>query len=101
MRPLDGEVPFFVHYGRNVDVSVISDTHLWTYNCHAKELLEYLDSTNPKILILNGDIIDFWSWKKWTRRQAHTLVIKRILVIDIQVQWCIMSSAIMMWGFTS
>jgi len=32
-----------------------------------------------KMLILNGDIIDFCAGKKWTWRQAHTLVIKRIL----------------------
>jgi UDP-2,3-diacylglucosamine pyrophosphatase LpxH len=64
---------------RSVDLVVISDTHLGTYDCHAKELLEYLNSIQPKILILNGDIIDFWAGKKWSWRQAHTLVIKKIL----------------------
>jgi UDP-2,3-diacylglucosamine pyrophosphatase LpxH len=64
---------------RSVDIVVISDTHLGTYDCHAKELLEYLNKVQPKLLILNGDIIDFWAGKKWTWRQAHTLVIKRIL----------------------
>jgi UDP-2,3-diacylglucosamine pyrophosphatase LpxH len=83
MRLLDGEVPLVVQNGRPVDVSVISDTHLGTYDCHAKELLEYLNSIQPKILILNGDIIDFWAGKKWTWRQAHTLVIKRILELAI------------------
>jgi hypothetical protein len=53
------------------------------HDCHAKELLEYLNSIQPKILILNGDIIDFWAGKKWTWRQAHTLVIKRILELAI------------------
>jgi UDP-2,3-diacylglucosamine pyrophosphatase LpxH len=64
---------------RSVDIVVISDVHLGTFDCHAKELFEYLDSIQPKILILNGDIIDFWAGKKWTWRQTHTLVIKKIL----------------------
>ena len=63
MRPLDGEGSLFMQDSRAVDVSVISDTHLGTYDCHAKELLEYLHSIHPKILILNGDIIDFWAGK--------------------------------------
>ncbi len=83
MRLLNGEIPLFAQDSRAVDVTVISDTHLGTYDCHAKELLEYLNSIQPKILILNGDIIDFWAGKKWTWRQAHTLVIKRILELAI------------------
>jgi UDP-2,3-diacylglucosamine pyrophosphatase LpxH len=83
MRPLHGKVPLVVQNGRPVDVAVISDTHLGTYDCHAKELLEYLNSIHPKILILNGDIIDLWAGKKWTWRQTHTLVIKRILELAI------------------
>jgi UDP-2,3-diacylglucosamine pyrophosphatase LpxH len=76
-------VPLVEPYSRPVDITVISDTHLGTYDCHAKELLEYLNSIQPKILILNGDIIDFWAGKKWTWRQAHTLVTKRILELAI------------------
>src|SRR5918999_97147 len=83
MHPVNGETPLFVQDSRAVDVTVISDTHLGTYDCHAKELLEYLNSIQPKILILNGDIIDFWVGKKWSWRQAHTLVIKRILELAI------------------
>ena len=59
MRPLHGEIPLFVQDSRAVDLTVILDTHFGTYDCHAKELLEYLNSIQPKILILNGDIIDF------------------------------------------
>src|SRR5919109_1171189 len=83
MRLLGGEAPLVVQNGRPVDVTVISDTHLGTYDCHAKELLEYLNSIQPKILILNGDIIDFWAGKKWTWRQAHTMVIKKVLELAI------------------
>jgi UDP-2,3-diacylglucosamine pyrophosphatase LpxH len=80
-RYKDGD--FALQYQRSVDIVVVSDMHLGTYDCHAKELLEYLNSIHPRVLILNGDIIDFWAGKKWTWRQAHTLVIKKILELAI------------------
>ena len=43
---------------RPVDVVVLSDVHLGTYGCRAKELVNYLRSITPNILILNGDITD-------------------------------------------
>ena len=49
---------------RNVELVVISDVHLGTYGCKAKELLRYLNSIHPKTLVLNGDIIDIWQFKK-------------------------------------
>ena len=64
---------------RDVDIVVISDVHLGTYGCHAKELLNYLKSINPKILVLNGDIIDIWQFKKSYWPEAHMKVIRRIL----------------------
>ena len=58
---------------------MISDVHLGTYGCNAKELLFYLKSIDPKIVILNGDIIDIWQFKKryWTK--SHMKVSKHIL----------------------
>jgi UDP-2,3-diacylglucosamine pyrophosphatase LpxH len=79
MHHRDDEQFFHVPSKRSVDIVVISDTHLGTYDCHAKELLEYLNDVNPKILVLNGDIIDFWAGKKWTWRPTHTHVIQKIL----------------------
>lgn len=64
---------------RDIDILVISDVHLGTYGCHAKELLKYLKSVNPKILILNGDIIDIWQFSKSYFPEAHTKVIRKIL----------------------
>jgi UDP-2,3-diacylglucosamine pyrophosphatase LpxH len=64
---------------REIDILVISDIHLGTYGCHAKELLKYLKSVNPKILILNGDIIDIWQFSKSYFPEAHTKVIRKIL----------------------
>ena len=64
---------------RNVELVVISDVHLGTYGCKAKELLRYLNSIQPKTLVLNGDIIDVWQFKKSYFPKSHLKVIKKIL----------------------
>lgn len=64
---------------RNVELVVISDVHLGTYGCKAKELLRYLNSIQPKTLVLNGDIIDIWQFKKSYFPKSHLKVIKKIL----------------------
>ncbi|HEY2581438.1 MAG TPA: UDP-2,3-diacylglucosamine diphosphatase [Mucilaginibacter sp.] len=63
---------------REVDIVIISDVHLGTYGCHAKELLKYLKSIKPKILILNGDIIDIWQFSKNYWPEAHMQVVRRL-----------------------
>ena len=63
---------------RKVDLVVISDVHLGTYGCHAKELLKYLKSIQPKRLVLNGDIIDIWQFKKHYWPKPHMKVIKHL-----------------------
>ncbi len=67
---------------RKVEVVVISDVHLGTYGCHAQELLEYLNSIKPKNLILNGDIIDIWQFRKSYFPQNHLKVIKKIISLS-------------------
>ncbi|MQP51263.1 MULTISPECIES: UDP-2,3-diacylglucosamine diphosphatase [unclassified Flavobacterium] len=67
---------------RKVEVAVISDVHLGTYGCHAKELLEYLSSIKPKTLILNGDIIDIWQFRKSYFPSQHLEVIKKIISLS-------------------
>jgi UDP-2,3-diacylglucosamine pyrophosphatase LpxH len=64
---------------RPVEVTVISDVHLGTYGCHAKELLNYLKSIQPQILVLNGDIIDGWQFSKRYFPVAHLQVIKEVM----------------------
>jgi UDP-2,3-diacylglucosamine pyrophosphatase LpxH len=66
---------------RKVDIVVISDLHLGTYGCHAKEILHYLNSVKPKKLILNGDIIDIWQFRKRYFPKAHLQIIKKILTL--------------------
>lgn len=64
---------------RPLDVLVLSDIHLGTYGCHAKELLQYLKSVNPKTLVLNGDIIDIWQFRKRYFPKAHLAVISQVI----------------------
>lgn len=64
---------------RKVEIAVISDVHLGTFGCQAKQLLTYLNSIEPKKLILNGDIIDIWQFKKRYFPKSHLSVIKKIM----------------------
>lgn len=60
---------------RKVDILVLSDLHLGTNQCRAGRLLKYLKSVKPEMLILNGDIIDFWllDLKKWPKKHSKIL----------------------------
>ena len=64
---------------RKIDLLVISDVHLGTFGCHAKELLLYLDSVAPEKIILNGDFIDIWQFRKRYFPKSHLEVIKKII----------------------
>jgi len=64
---------------RRIEILVISDVHLGTYGCHAKELLSYLRSVRPKTVILNGDIIDIWQFSKRYWPKSHMKVIKYLM----------------------
>lgn len=64
---------------RKLEIAVVSDVHLGTYGCHAKELLTYLNSIEPKKLILNGDIIDAWQFSKRYFPKSHLKVIKKVM----------------------
>lgn len=66
---------------RAVDIVVISDVHLGTYGCRAKELLKYLKSVKPERVILNGDIIDIWQFSKRYWPKSHMKVIKHITAL--------------------
>lgn len=75
---------FYTLKKREIDLVVISDVHLGTYGCHAKELLEYLGSIKPNILILNGDIIDIWQFRKSYFPASHLDVIKKIIGMSLK-----------------
>lgn len=64
---------------RRIDVAVISDVHLGSPGCRAEELLAYLSSIKPSLLVLNGDIIDLRNSGNAHFPTAHTKVLKKIL----------------------
>jgi len=67
---------------RKLDVCVLSDIHLGTYGCHANELLDYLHQIDTEILVLNGDIIDAWQFKKKYFPKSHVSVLQHILQLS-------------------
>jgi UDP-2,3-diacylglucosamine pyrophosphatase LpxH len=69
---------------RKLDVVVISDVHLGTYGCQAEELNSYLKSIDPSILVLNGDIIDAWQFRKYYFPESHLKVVRRIMKMMMQ-----------------
>ncbi|TVQ05539.1 MAG: UDP-2,3-diacylglucosamine diphosphatase [Balneolaceae bacterium] len=66
---------------RPLDIVVLSDVHLGTVGCHALELLQYLNSIDPKIVILNGDFIDIWNFRKYYWPEAHMMVLRKMLTL--------------------
>ena len=64
---------------RPLDVAILSDLHLGTYGAKAREVLNYLKSIAPQMLILNGDIIDGWQFSKHYFPASHMAVVKEIL----------------------
>lgn len=64
---------------RKIHLAVISDLHLGTYGCHAREIKQYLNGIDPEILILNGDIIDIWQFSKRYWPKSHMKVIRTLL----------------------
>ena len=68
---------------RELDIVILSDIHLGTYGCHARELHNYLKSIQPRTLVLNGDIFDIWQFKKSYFPKEHMEVVRRILKMAV------------------
>lgn len=68
---------------RSLDISVISDVHLGTYGCHAEQLLQYLRHIHPKVLVLNGDFIDTWQFRKKYFPIEHMEVINQVIKMSV------------------
>ena len=64
---------------RDLELIVLSDVHLGTVGCHARELVEYLEEVNPKTVVLNGDFIDAWNFRKYYWPDSHMKVVKTII----------------------
>lgn len=64
---------------RHVELVVLSDLHLGTYGCQAKQLQNYLKTIDPETLVLNGDIIDIWNFSKSYFPKNHIQVLRQII----------------------
>lgn len=63
---------------RKLEIAVISDVHLGSLDCHADELNTYLNSIQPKKLVLNGDMLDIGQFHKRYFPKPHMKVIRKI-----------------------
>lgn len=66
---------------RNLDIVVLSDIHLGTVGCNALELLQYLNSINPKMIVLNGDFVDVWNFRKYYWPESHMMILRTLLTM--------------------
>ncbi len=66
---------------RKLDIVVLSDIHLGTVGCNAIELLQYLNSIDPEVIILNGDFIDVWNFRKYYWPESHMMIIRTLLTL--------------------
>lgn len=64
---------------RKLDIVILSDVHLGTYECHATELLKYLSSIQPEVMVLNGDFIDIAQLNKKQFPKKHAKIIREIV----------------------
>ena len=63
-----------------IEALFISDVHIGSKGCNAKQVLETLKQFEPEYLFIVGDFIDGWLLKKKFRwPQSHTNVIRKIL----------------------
>jgi len=69
--------------GKPMKAIFLSDVHLGTKQCKAKELLDFLSTVKCDYLFLVGDIIDGWALRRkhyWPK--SHTEVLRRILKLS-------------------
>lgn len=66
---------------KKIDIAVISDIHLGTFGSHAEEVLIYLESIEPNILVINGDLVDIWQFRKRYFPKSHLAVLQKIFQI--------------------
>jgi UDP-2,3-diacylglucosamine pyrophosphatase LpxH len=69
---------------RKPDIVILSDVHLGTHSCHAEELLQYLNSIEPKTLILNGDFFDIPQFGKPFFPSEHMEVVQAIFNMSMR-----------------
>lgn len=59
---------------------IVSDLHLGTKDCKAKEFIDFLENHSCELLVLNGDIVDGWALSRGSKwKKSHTKVIIKLL----------------------
>jgi UDP-2,3-diacylglucosamine pyrophosphatase LpxH len=74
------------------DAIVISDLHLGSDVCQAKQLVEFLNLLKEDIvvtreLILNGDVFDSWDFRRLKKNHWKVLSIIRSLSDHVKIVW--------------
>jgi len=69
---------------RQLDVVILSDLHLGSYYCRARELQQYLSSIHPKTLVLNGDVIERAAINKRFFPRKHMEIINILLHLTLK-----------------
>ncbi len=64
---------------KKLEIVVISDVHLGTIGANAKALLSYLKTIDPEVLVINGDFVDGWNFKKKYFPHDHFEVIRAVI----------------------
>jgi UDP-2,3-diacylglucosamine pyrophosphatase LpxH len=58
------------------DYIIVSDIHLGSDVCQSKKFKDFLDTTETKNLIINGDLFDSWDFRKL--RKDHWKILKKL-----------------------
>jgi len=74
------------------DAIVISDLHLGSDVCQAKQLVRFLDTIKDDLLaarelILNGDVFDSWDFRRLKKNHWKVLSIIRSLSDHVKIVW--------------
>lgn len=73
------------------DAIIISDLHLGSKVCQAKQILKFLNTiesqNSTKRLILNGDVFDSWDFRRLCKNQWKVLSKLRKLSDEIKIVW--------------
>ena len=69
---------------RRLDLAVIADAHLGARRSRPEELLRYLESIDPKRLVICGDLIDLDAARRGGFREVHLAVVNHLLALAAQ-----------------
>jgi UDP-2,3-diacylglucosamine pyrophosphatase LpxH len=75
-----------------LDAIVISDTHLGSDNCQARQLTHFLESIRAgelltRRLILNGDVFDSIDFRRLNKHHWRVLSLLRKLSDEVEITW--------------